>query len=120
MKTLKRILALLTALVLCLAPMALMVGADYASPAAITGGCNLCGGNTTTYHGIREFQGETLVGSASICSYRTYITEKVVCDSCNELISYNTTTEATSHPTLMPHPANGRYYCSKCGYMQNH
>ena len=120
MKTLKRILALLTALVLCLAPMALMVGAadQIAVPAAT--GCGTCGSNTfiTTY--IDEYyHHDEIVGSATVCYNEKWCHAVSTCVGCPATYDVCYTKYSRTHASLMPHPANGRYYCSKCGYMAN-
>ncbi|MBE6657542.1 MAG: hypothetical protein E7604_03765 [Ruminococcaceae bacterium] len=111
MKTTKRILAMITALVLCLAPMALMVGA------AATGTlCHECGKYTvvTTYPNT-PMGPQVIIGSANVCYEQEILTELTKCTSCHTVYYDETTTRKYNHVNFAQNSANGRYYCVVCG-----
>lgn len=127
MKTTKRILALITALVLCLAPMALMVGAavvgETISPMGLH--CNCPNPTYTLYdHGpfVTNADGsikENSIGSALVCYESWYKYSRMQCSDCHIIFyNYNVTRAEFTHPTVYKVEIDGEMhdYCPKCGY----
>ena len=113
MKTTKRILALLTALVLCLAPMTLMVWA------ADGGYCRYC-----EHYSVYTTYPNTVVGSkiyirtANTCFELPTLTLLTKCQtsSCNHVFAEEITYKKYGHVDMYQHEANGRWTCRECGY----
>ena len=115
MKTTKRILALITAFILCLAPMALMVGA-----AETIDVCSVCrhdsGTVISTGLEYREY-----VGSHNVC-FNVYCDDVTsICDACGEIyFSDHVFVRSMSHPTMFYKTENGitAWHCPLCTYYQ--
>ena len=123
MKTTKRILALITALVLCLAPMALMVGAaeNDVIPCGIHCNC------TPSYHTVLQYgyKRVDLRGTATSCCITYYYSDEdtqvqLRCNSCHIVFYTSSYGVESTHPTFYSKEVNGEtvYYCPVCGYEQ--
>ena len=104
---------MITALVLCLAPMALMVGASEhgITPCALLDvTCYSCGSTNITYvicdKAIYSAQYKTPI----YCYYEVYLVGRVVCIDC-DAITPDYSIRSLQHPTLL----YGR--CPACGYI---
>ena len=106
MKITKRILALITALVLCLAPMALMVGAAenevilYGS--SLNNPCIYCG-ETRVYRSLENatFIEKEIVGTQSVCYINWYNNVEYRCAKCGEVKDRADIGIQLSHPTFI-------------------
>ena len=118
MKTTKRILALLTALVLCLAPTALMVGAAEIVPHAThTTSCDLCGSNAPFRECQQILISSVNIGTYSECQYCCYLIGHNVCS--NSSCGYKEpvpTYRTTQHPTIYYNEDRTMRFCVVCGY----
>lgn len=119
MKTTKRILALITALVLCLAPTALMVGASEIAPCAtLDRSCNMCGNsNVSEVPCQRTLISRLNIGTYSTCQSSLYIIGHYVCNdiSCGYVEPKNESV-VTQHPTIYYNEDRTRRFCVVCGY----
>lgn len=118
MKITKRIFALLTALVLCLAPMVLMVGASETIDVCAVSACRHDRGSIiSTGPEYREY-----VGSYNVC-YEIYCDDvKAKCDACGEIYyTDHVFVRSTTHPTLIYGTENGitAWHCPACPYYHN-
>lgn len=120
MKTTKRIFALLTAVILCLAPMALMVGAAQNDEISLYGSPNytcICG-ESRVYRSLTNavLIEKEIVKSQSVCCIDWYNNVEYICTSCNVVKDRDDGVGIQrSHPTFHQNTANGRYYCTQCG-----
>lgn len=113
MKTTKRILAMITALVLCLAPMALMVGASEhgIAPCALAGAtCDSCGSTDTLTAPCDPILYYAVYRTPIYCYYEEYLVGRVVCFDC-DAINPDYNIHSSQHPTLL----HGK--CPACGYI---
>ena len=113
MKTTKRILALITALVLCLAPMALMVGA--AEIAIYSANVNVCDCNNPgdPWGGINPtFQ--YYVKGDYWCKSMYYTGGYFTCLTCGETQAIDGYSKLIPHVEFVVNPANGRLWCPEC------
>ena len=123
MKFTKRILALITAVVLCLAPMALMVGAAeneiilYGS--SLNNPCIYCG-ETRVYRSLENatFVEKEIVGTQSVCYINWYNNVEYRCAKCGEVKDRADIGIQLSHPTFYLNTATGNYYCPLCGIVK--
>ena len=123
MKTTKRILAILTAIVLCLAPMALMVGAAQHGIAPFVMHdltCESCGSTNVEY---REYPWAIQIGitgpTATHCYQNIMVKAELDCEDCGYIDEDQYYEGGVQHPTFVQNPANGRYMCSNCNYTIN-
>lgn len=119
MKTTKRILALITALVLCLAPTALMVGASEIAPCATLDlSCAVCGNSNVSYQECKQTLISSInIGTYSVCQYCEYLVGHTVCgnSSCGyRAPDYEYRT--TQHPTIYYNEDRTMRFCVVCGY----
>ena len=119
MKTTKRILARITALVLCLAPMALMTLAAETVPCATRDlYCLRCNYSDVTYVSCKQTLTRRLnVGTYEVCQYNEYLVGHLVCNrsSCGYAepdYIYRT----SQHPTIYYNEDRTMRYCRVCGY----
>ena len=119
MKTLKRILALLTALVLCLAPMALMVGAaehGVAPCAVLDVTCDSCGSTNVVY---LDCEDTTLYhaeyATPIYCYYEEYLLGRVSCLACGA-IDPDLYVRSSQHPSIMYNEERTKRFCNACGF----
>lgn len=113
MKMTKRILAILTALVLCLAPMILMVGAAEFSVYVLHGNCD-CNTPGAPYGGTNPVF-DDYVKQSYWCKSMYYTGGYYDCLTCgtkNEIVGYN---QLIPHPTVY-YEEDGSYWCPECGY----
>ena len=118
MKTLKRILALMTALVLCLAPTALMVGASAGDMPRLVydGRCERCLSSNVTYQDLTDsLYSTTIVGEETRCQRYKWLVGHWYCKNCNH---YESKYEFTysNHPTLYYNEEGNMRFCAVCGY----
>ena len=102
MKTTKRILALITAFILCLAPMALMVGA------AETETCSHRDRYVSTDSAANAYV--IAPATATHCPTIKYVGCVVRCQTCHERVGLETLTYA------LPHIWDNNRVCRDCGY----
>ena len=115
MKPLKRVLALITALVLCLAPMMLMVGAAEVSVYGLNVNTCDCNNPGQPWGGKNpEFQ--YYVYDAYWCKSMYYTGGYFTCLTCGETQAIDGYNVLIAHPTFTINPANGRYWCPECHY----
>ncbi len=119
-KTTKRILALMTALVLCLAPMALMVGAavindNMVAPCGIDCDC-VNPTYTTLVTGNPTYSIE--VATATGCIIQYYDAMIVECNNCLARSVVRDCGKEFTHPTFIYGTENGitAYHCPRCSY----
>ena len=123
MKMTKRFFALLTALVLCLAPMALMVGAaeNNIVPRGIQCSCS------PTYHTVLEYgySRTEIVKTALRCHIIYYYSDedtrvRLRCNTCSIEFDTDSFGKEYTHPTFLSKEVNGEtvFYCPACGYEQ--
>ena len=113
MKTTKRILAMITALVLCLAPMALMVGASEhgVAPCALHDvSCDSCGSTNITYVSCDTVLYSAQYKTPIYCYYEEYLVGRVICLAC-DAVTPDFYVNSSQHPTLL----HGK--CPACGYI---
>ena len=116
MKTTKRILALITALVLCLAPMALVADAAETTP-----GTGSCCGNCET-NNVFTTSPNTVVGAkiylhtTDFCFELPILTSVTKCHNRGQMYAETITYRKFGHVDVYQHPANGRWTCYECGY----
>ena len=115
MKTTKRILALITALVLCLVPMVFMIEA---AEIAIRGvNVEVCDCNNPGKPWGSTYVGYTYVYHSHWCKRNDYTGGYFTCLTCGE------TQAIDGYDHLTPHvwdtnPANGRPWCTDCHMMK--
>ena len=116
MKTTKRIFAMITALVLCLAPMALMIGA--ADATANTGSyCSKCGTNNVYTTSPNTIMGDKIyLHTRDFCFERPMLTSVTKCHNCGRMYEEIITYRKFGHVDVYQNPANGRWTCYECGY----
>lgn len=118
MKNLKRILALMTALVLCLAPMALMIGAAEhgVTPRAVLDvTCVSCGSTNAVYLPSDEVVLYFAEYATPIyCYYEAYLLGRVSCLTCGT-INPDLYVNSSQHPTIMYNEDRTRRFCTACG-----
>ena len=95
MKTTKRILALITALVLCLAPMALMIGAADKVEITDVGPCGHSIYDYTIKYG--DETSRIIGGTADHCHTRVYANATEECDICGYEMQWPTEVRYTYH-----------------------
>ena len=111
MKTTKRILAILTAIVLCLAPMALAVGAAENGTR-----CHDCERYTVVTSYPNTIRGnKVIIGSVNVCYEQDVLTALTNCTYCGKIYCEEITTRKYNHVNFVQNAANGRYYCVLCG-----
>ena len=117
MKTTKRILAILTAFVLCLAPMALMVGAAENAFNSMHIYCDHSGANYVISWGeaVTSYI-DTIYGTADRCCLIAYINVPMYCPDC-DVTFYDTAYKEASH-NWANNSVNGAVYCTRCNYYQ--
>ena len=121
MKTTKRILALITALVLCLAPMTLMVGA--AENDIVPRGLH-CSCNPTRYTVLQYGYSRNEIQKTALGCYITYYYSdantrvKLRCNTCHIEFYTDSFGQEYTHPTFYTKEVNGEtvFYCPACGY----
>ena len=120
MKTTKRILALITALVLCLAPMALMTLAAETVPCATRDlYCLRCNYSDVTYQSCKTTFSRTIcdIGTYSECQYNEYLVGYLVCNrpTCG-YVENDYIYRTTQHPTIYYNEDHTMRFCVVCGY----
>lgn len=120
MKTTKRILAIITALVLCLAPMTLMVGAvdnGISTRAVHSRTCDFCGSTNVSY---TEYASPRLVYQEGpcdeYCSLYRYEINATSCGNCT-LTDHDYIDRYTYH-NYITSPVNGSQICSNCNHIK--
>ena len=128
MKMTKRFFALLTAMVLCLAPMALMVGAaaiheTTVQPLSADYPCPKCGSVHYYVESLPAASETEYKHTADVCCTKTYSSANMKCGYCNyEGVLYGSFTRDYTHPTLIycTQTINGvditAYHCPACNY----
>lgn len=118
MKTTNRILALITALVLCLAPMALMIGAadantDVVSPKGLHCSCINPSHSIISYD---SYYDDYFNLSITRCCVRYYQNVKLQCNSCHIIFTTASYGKELTHHTFYYDEENDVYKCPKCGF----
>ena len=113
MKTLKRILALVTTLVLCLAPMALMALAAEVSVYGLN--VDTCDCNNPGEPWGGEHYDTTNVSGPYWCQSMHYSGGYFTCLTCGKTQAIDGYNRLIAHPTVY-YKEDGSYYCNVCGY----
>ena len=113
MKMTKRILAFVTALVLCLAPMALMVGAAEISVYGMNDDICDCNNPGDTWGGT--YSHTEYLGQAYWCKRMYYTGGWFTCLTCGETQAIDGYNKLIAHPTVY-YEEDGSYWCPECGY----
>lgn len=113
-KITKRILAILTAIVLCLAPMVLMVGAAEFSIYGLN--VNTCDCNNPGKPWGGTYTGFSYEYHSVWCRRNYYSGGSFTCLTCGLTQAIDSYDTLSAHPTFTINPANGRYWCPDCHY----
>lgn len=114
MKLTKRILSVLTAAVLCLAPMALMVGAAESTVYGVNVDVCDCNNPGQPWGGV-PYGKPTNISQAYWCQSQEYIGGYFTCLTCGETQAIDGYSRLIAHPTVY-YKEDGSYYCPVCGY----
>ena len=121
---LKRVLAFLLCLTLCIVPLPFSVHAYYDCTQNIItsrGAFCACVGSTYTVIQHGNLIKDEIIGTATVCSHAYYDNFKVRCSNCHiEIWTNQSTYQQTQHPTFIQTTVNGEtvFQCPKCKYIR--